>query len=140
MDKLIRSRFKADSPLEQREGMHRVNLQEMIDTLRKHKKGSDMWKEKAQSWEIRLEQEPKEAMEERIRLRLQHARPRLKAPRRLWIEVLTNRPVKHRVIDRWKTMSIEVDPRYTAEEICHKVRSRWKDRWKVEWEDEEIDQ
>jgi hypothetical protein len=37
-------------------------------------------------------------------------------------------------------MRIEVDPKCTAEEIYHKVRSRWKDRWKVEWEDEEIDQ
>jgi hypothetical protein len=72
-------------------------------------------------------------------LRSQHARPRLKAPRRLLIEVFTNRPVQDRISDEWKLMKIEVRPQYTMKEVYHKVRSRWKDRWKIEWPKEDME-
>jgi hypothetical protein len=58
-------------------------------------------------------------------------------PRRLLIEVFTNRPKGHPIVESWKVMKIEVRLEFTVEEIYHKVRSRWKDRWKLEWTNEE---
>jgi hypothetical protein len=40
------------------------------------------------------------------------------------------------IANEWKLKKIEVGPRYTVNEIYHKVRSRWKDRWKIDWDEE----
>jgi hypothetical protein len=47
--------------------------------------------------------------------------------------------VDDQIANEWKLMKIEVGPRYTMNEIYHKVRSRWKDRWKIDWDEEMMD-
>jgi hypothetical protein len=92
-----------------------------------------------EEWVPRLRQEKIEAAKRDLYLRLQHAKPRLKVPRRLWIEVLTNRPADDPIVNEWKPMKIEMGPKYTMNEVYHKVRSRWKDRWKIDWDEELMD-
>lgn len=103
------------------------------------RKGNMNWRQEVESWGPRLKQEQIEAARKGLDLRLQHAKPRLKAPRRLRIEVFTNRPINDPVANEWKMMKIEAGPRYTMNEIYHKVRSRWKDKWKVDWKEERMD-
>jgi hypothetical protein len=47
--------------------------------------------------------------------------------------------VEDQIVNEWKLMKIEVGPKYTMNEIYHKVRTRWKERWKVDWEEEWMD-
>jgi hypothetical protein len=77
-----------------------------------------------EDWSQRLRQEKTDAVRKDFDLRLRHSKPRLKAPRRLWIELFTNRPVDDPVVNMWKLMKIEAGPKYTMNEIYHKVRSR----------------
>jgi hypothetical protein len=100
---------------------------ETIGRLRAAKKGGKEWIKETDGWFERLFMELRDATRKNDDLRLKHAKPRLKAPRGLWIEVLTNRPVEDLTLNRWGQMKIEVGPRYTMKEIYQKVRSRWKD-------------
>jgi hypothetical protein len=122
-NKLIRARFKEGPQQREQLGTEKVSSKEMIEVISQCKRGDGMWKQKMKTWEARLEQDNREAIHRYIGFRLQRAKPRLRAPRRLWIEVVTNLPVEHRVIDRWKRMKIEVGPTYTMEEIYYKLRS-----------------
>jgi hypothetical protein len=137
-NKLIHSRFKETE--DEAEEMKEVTRKEMIEVLRKLKNGDSNWSEGTEDWEARMKQGTAEAIIKMKKAGLRYAKPRLKAPGRLWIEVITNRPIKSRITKRWKVMRIEVEPVYKIEEIYHKVKSRWKDRWKVIWEEDEIDQ
>jgi hypothetical protein len=135
---MIRSRFKEEQ-LRDDEILTKVTKRERIDEMRTFKSGKESWRQTAESWHQRLMWGYREADRAGQKFRLQHARPRLKAPRRLWIQVFTNRPIEDTMANEWKLMKIEVGPKYTLQEIYHKVRSRWKDRWKVDWDEEEMD-
>jgi hypothetical protein len=112
---------------------------ETVETLRSVKKVNTNWRKEVESWEPRLKQGTIEATRKDLDLRLQHAKPILKAPRRLWMEGFTNRPVDDQIVNEWKLMKIEVGPKYTMDEIYHKVRSRWKDRWEIIWDEDLMD-
>jgi hypothetical protein len=136
---LVRSRFKEPEEKQTQEEEPGLTMKEAIDLCRKAKRHKVDWKEETGRWKAQLDRELKEAFKRTIELKADHERPRLKAPRRLWIEVWTNRPVEHSIVDRWKKMRIPVMPQYTIQEIYQEVRTRWKDRWKVDWEEEQMD-
>jgi hypothetical protein len=113
-------------------------MREMIEMMKRYMR-NESWKEEMESWKETMRQATTAAAKASFDLRLEHAKPRLTTPRRLLIEVFTNRPVEDRIADRWKTMRIDVKPSYTMKEVYHKVGTRWKDRWKVEWPEEMVD-
>jgi hypothetical protein len=108
-------------------------MKETIDLLGRARKWDGSWRQKAENWVQVMEEATKAAAHANFDMIMQHARPRLKAPRKLLIEVFTNKPARDRITDEWKLMRIEVSPRYTMQDIYHKARSRWKERWKIEW-------
>jgi hypothetical protein len=96
-NKLVRSRFKEEDLCDEEERTTRLKLTmgETIEMLRSVKKGNTNWRQEVESWIPRLQQENIDAMRESRDLRLQHAKPRLKAPRRLRLKCLR--------IDQWMT-------------------------------------
>jgi hypothetical protein len=106
--------------------------------MKKARTKGDAWRETAETWL----QETGEAMEkaygEYFKKKHKYARPRLKPPERLTVQVFTNCPVIDRIADEWKLMKIWVRPKYTLEEIYHKARVRWKERWGINWQEEEM--
>jgi hypothetical protein len=105
---------------------------ETIETRKQGRGKDDAWKQQAGDWVQRM----KEAMEvswwECIQKRQAYGGPRLEPPRRVLVNVLTNRPADDGIVEEWKTMKIEVTPRYTLEEVYHKTRTRRKERWQPE--------
>jgi hypothetical protein len=132
----VRSRFKElpSNYEEEQAKKRRLTMGETIDLLRKAKRRKVDWAQETEGWMSRLDEELMETLKKSQDLRLRLTKPRLKAPRRLWIEVWTNP-----VVNRWKQMKIEVGPRCAMEEVYRKVRSRRKDRWKVQWDEDQMD-
>jgi hypothetical protein len=132
---MIRSRFKEDQPEEA--SPVKLTVKELVEVFRRVKEGGS-WNQEVEDLDLKIAWECRVASREGTSVRLRQSKPRLKAPRRLWVEVVTNRPVEDAITDEWKLMKIEVGPKYTLQEIHHKVRTRWKDRWKVTWAEEEM--
>jgi hypothetical protein len=84
---LVRSRFKEQPHQieDDQAGKVRLKIKETIDLLREVKRGRKECVEEAASWMPRLKEELEGAVQRSLELTRQHARPRLKAPRRLWI-------------------------------------------------------
>jgi hypothetical protein len=117
--------------------MRGPTMGETIELMKKCK-SNEPWKEEMENWTGKMKQAKLAACKASFDLRLEHAKPRLKAARRLTIEVFTNRPGEDQIADRWKMM-IKVKPSYTIKEVYQKVKTRWKDRWKIEWSEELVD-
>jgi hypothetical protein len=132
---LVRSRFKEEVEDKESEAKRSKwggpTMRETIELMKNFRR-NESWRDGVEGWGEKVKQATLAAAKASLDLRLERAKPRLRAPRRLMIEVLTNRPVEDRIVDRWKMMRIDVKPTYTMDEVYHKVQSRWKDRWKVE--------
>jgi hypothetical protein len=113
---------------------------ETVHLMKEAKRKNTAWRAKLEGWKQEMQEAMRKTTRDDLDRKEQYARQRSKAPRRLKIEVLTNNPVQDPVLDDWKIMKILASPRYTLEDVCHKVRSRLKDRWKIEWKEEETEQ
>jgi hypothetical protein len=96
-NKLVRSKFKEEDYKEESQDTkpQALTIGETIEMLRSVKRGNTAWRQEAEEWVPRLNQGRMETARKSLDLRLRHARPRLKSPRRLWIEVIPT--------DRWMT-------------------------------------
>jgi hypothetical protein len=136
-DKLVRSRFREEDCQEESGTVRAVfKKAEMLQVRKAAKEEDEAWRQRV---EERIPDIKGRMRQEWFKYAQKRQKPRLKKPRRLVAEVLTNRPMNDGIVEEWKKMKIEVSPRYTLEEVYQKVRSRWREKWQLEWQEEEVE-